>query len=194
VPLRERADRSYAEGQFGIVERGLTPEGGYGEVAIPTYPASAFVCAGGVALLLDHVTEYEVIHDELALTVLRSTGLISRADNPWREDPAGPSLPIPAAQLRGPWRFAFAYYPDAESAVEAAELFRHPFLSARGTGAGTELGTQAGPLLDADPGVVLTALQRDRARLVNESSDPRTVRFRDQQVDLRPWEIKTISL
>jgi hypothetical protein len=115
-------------------------------------------------------------------------------DNPWREDPAGPSLPIPAAQLRGPRRFAFAYCRDAESAVEAAELFRHPFLSARGTGAGTELDAQAGPLLDADPSVVLTALQRDRARLVNESPDGRTVRFRDQQFDLRPWEIKTISL
>ena len=90
VPLREPADRSYAEGQFGIVERGLEPEGGYGEVAIPTYPASAFVAAGGIALLLDHVTEYEVAGDELALTVLRSTGLISRIHHPWREDPAGP--------------------------------------------------------------------------------------------------------
>ncbi|MDQ2968941.1 MAG: alpha-mannosidase [Actinomycetota bacterium] len=90
VPLREPADRSYAEGQFGIVERGLEPEGGYGEVAIPTYPAAAFVAAGGVALLLDHVTEYEVAGDELALTVLRSTGLISRIQHPWREDPAGP--------------------------------------------------------------------------------------------------------
>jgi alpha-mannosidase len=192
--LRERADRSFAEGQFGIVERGLVPEGGYGEVAIPTYPASAFVCAGGIALLLDHVTEYEVVDGELAVTILRSTGLISRADNPWREDPAGPSLPIPAAQLRGPRRFTFAYCPDAESAVEAAEQFRHPFLTARGTGAATELGTRAGPLLEGDPSVVLTALQHDRARLVNESPVPRTVCFRDEQLDLRPWEIKTIPL
>ena len=99
VPLSEPAEGSYAEGQFGIVERSLQPEGGYGEVAIPTYPASAFVAAGGIALLLDHVTEYEVVGDELALTILRSTGLMSRADNPWREDPAGPSVPIPAAQL-----------------------------------------------------------------------------------------------
>jgi alpha-mannosidase len=194
VPLRERADHSYAEGQFGIVERGLTPEGGYGEVAIPTYPASGFVAAGGIAILLDHVTEYEVVDDELALTVLRSTGLISRSDNPWREDPAGPSLPIPAAQLRGPRHFTFAYCPDAGPALQETEQFRHPFLTVRGTGTAKELRTHEGPLLEGDPSVVLTALQHDRARLVNESSDRRTVRFGDRQLDLRPWEIKTISL
>src|SRR6185312_16760877 len=110
-------NRSSAEGQFGIVERDLEPEGGYGEVAIPTYPASAFVAAGGIALLLDHVTEYEVAGDELALTVLRSTGLISRIHHPWREDPAGPALPIPAAQMRGLQSFSFAYHPSAETAL-----------------------------------------------------------------------------
>jgi hypothetical protein len=41
--------------------------------------------------------------------VLRSTGLISRIHHPWREDPAGPALLIPAAQMRGPQSFAFAY-------------------------------------------------------------------------------------
>ena len=42
VRLREPADRSFAEGQFAVVERGLEVEGGYGEVAVPTYPASSF--------------------------------------------------------------------------------------------------------------------------------------------------------
>src|SRR5204862_6579867 len=71
VPLRESADRSFAEGQFAVVERGLEVEGGYGEVAVPTHPASAFVAAGGVALLLEHVTEYELAGDEIALTLMR---------------------------------------------------------------------------------------------------------------------------
>jgi mannosylglycerate hydrolase len=194
VPLREPADRSYAEGQFGIVERGLEPEGGYGEVAIPTYPAAAFVAAGGVALLLDHVTEYEVAGDELALTVLRSTGLISRIQHPWREDPAGPALPIPAAQMRGPHSFAFAYHPDAEIALEHAERYRHPFLTAPGTAADGELRSHAGPVMESGPSVVLTAYLPGRARIVNESPDPQAVRFAGQQLELRPWEIRTIPL
>ena len=194
VPLRERADHSHAEGQFAIVERGLEPEGGYGEVAIPTYPASSFVAAGGVALLLDHVTEYEVSGDELALTVLRSTGLISRTQHPWREEPAGPALPIPAAQLRGSRSFSFAYLPGAEAILEQAERYRHPFLTAQGTAPVGDLRSHAGPVLDGDPSVMLTAFQPGRARIVNESSDPQTVRFAGQQLDLRPWEIRTISI
>ena len=194
VPLREPADRSYAEGQFGIVERGLEPEGGYGEVAIPTYPAAAFVAAGGIALLLDHVTEYEVAGDELALTVLRSTGLISRLHHPWREDPAGPALPIPAAQLSGPHSFSFAYLPSDQALLEQAERYRHPFLTAHGTAAHGDLRSRAGPVLEGGPGVVLTAYQPGRARIVNESPDRQAVRFAGQRLELRPWEIRTISL
>jgi alpha-mannosidase len=194
VPLREPADRSYAEGQFGIVERGLEPEGGYGEVAIPTYPAAAFVAAGGVALLLDHVTEYELAGDELALTVLRSTGLISRTQHPWREEPAGPALPIPAAQMHGPHSFSFAYQPSGETALEHAEHYRHPFLTASGMGEGGDLHSHSGPVLESGPSVVLTAYQPGRARIVNQGPDPQAARFAGQQVELRPWEIRTVPL
>jgi alpha-mannosidase len=194
VRLREPADHSYAEGQFAIVQRGLEPEGGHGEVAIPTYPASSFVAAGGVALLLDHVTEYEVAGDELALTVLRSTGLISRSHHPWREEPAGPALPIPAAQLRGPRSFSFAYHPGGEALLEQAERYRHPFLTAQGTAPAGDLRSHTGPVLDGDPNVVLTAFQPGRTRIVNESSDAQAVRFAGQQLELRPWEIRTISI
>jgi alpha-mannosidase len=163
-------------------------------VAIPTYPASGFVAAGGTALLLDHVTEYEVVGNELALTVLRSTGLISRTDNPWREDPAGPALPIPAAQMRGPHSFSFAYCPSDEAVLEHAESYRHPFLTARGTGVSNELRLEAGPALDGHPSVVLTSLQPGRARIVNQSSVPQTASLAGMQVELRPWEIRTLSI
>jgi mannosylglycerate hydrolase len=194
VPLREPADRSFAEGQFAVVERGLEVEGGYGEVAIPTHPANAFVAAGGVALLLDHVTEYELLGDELALTVLRSTGFISRNQNPWREDPAGPEVPTPAAQLRGPHSFSFAWYPSTDAIHEQAEQYRHPFLTAYGKSETKHLRAHSGPELEGNPGVVLTALRRDHARLVNESADPQTVRFAGHELELGPWEIRTIQL
>ncbi|GAA3136077.1 hypothetical protein [Nonomuraea salmonea] len=54
-----------------------------------------------MAALLEHVTEYEVNDDELALTLLRSVGYLSRNRNSLRPEPAGPQLPTPAAQSRG---------------------------------------------------------------------------------------------
>jgi alpha-mannosidase len=194
VPLNDASDRSQAEGQFGIVERDSNPEGGYGEATIATYPASAWVAAGGIALLLEHVTEYEVTGAELALTILRSTGLISRSDNPWREDPAGPTQPIPTAQLRGPRSFSFAYSPSADQVHDSAERFRHPFVTAVGTAAGDELRSAKGPELEGDASVVLTAYLKDRARLVNESDTMQTIRFAGKKLELRPWEIRTIPL
>ena len=193
VPLREPAETTLAEGQFAIVERGRHPEGGYGEVALATYPASSFVAAGGIVLLLEHVTEYELLDRELALTVLRSTGLISRNDNRYREDPAGPALPIPAAQLRGPWSFSFAYLPSRDDVLEHAEAFRLPFVTAPGRGAGAQLASEAGPALEGH-GVVLTALQPGRARLVNESPFDVDAAFAGRKLSFTPWQIQTVAL
>jgi len=66
-----------------------------------------------VAVLLDAVAEYEVVDDgrELAITLLRATGLISRDANPWRADPAGPMLPTPSAQRIGRVEASFALLP-----------------------------------------------------------------------------------
>jgi alpha-mannosidase len=192
VPLREAAETTLAEGQFAIVERGRQPEGGYGEVALATYPASSFVAAGGIVLLLEHVTEYELLDGELALTVLRSTGLISRNDNRYREDPAGPSLAIPAAQLHGPCSFSFAYLPGIDDVLENTEAFRLPFVSVPGQSAAAELAEEAGPALEGH-GVVLTSLRSDRARLVNESPFDVDATFAGRRLSFGPWQIQTAS-
>ena len=95
VPLPARAAASHAEGQFAVVTRGLSAEGGCGEEPLPAFPASGWVAAGGVAALLEHVTEYELVDDgaELALTLLRSVGYLSRNLHAMRPEPAGPQLP-----------------------------------------------------------------------------------------------------
>jgi mannosylglycerate hydrolase len=198
VPLGETANRTFGEGQFAIVERPAAPEGGHGEEPVGTYPASAFVAAGGTALLLDHVSEYELVGGrELALTVLRSIGLISRTANPYRREPAGPELSLPAAQLHGPRSFSFALLPHAGSPVEQAEHYRHPFLTGAGTGNGDMLRTHAGPGLTGK-NVVLSSLRRLggslEARLVNENPTPMTARLGDVTAELRPWEIRTVSI
>jgi alpha-mannosidase len=198
VPLRQHASHSYAEGQYAVVQRGAVAEGGHGEMPLPTFPASSFVSAGGVALLLEHVSEYELLEGrELALTVLRSTGWISRNTNPYREEPAGPELAIPAAQMRGRHSFSFAIYPHegvqpGPDVLEQAERYRLPFLTAVGTGEAGELTQAEGITLEGE-GVVLTALRPNEARVANETPDPRTVRFGGETLELRPWEIRTTT-
>jgi alpha-mannosidase len=99
------------------------------------------------------------------LTALRATGLISRNDNPFREDPAGPEVPVPGAQMLGPWRFGFALLPHAGSwdtvdAHRAADRFRLNASVVPGRAAAdSPASTTAGLRVDGD-GVVLSALRR----------------------------------
>ena len=182
IPLPRPVKGSAAEGQFAVVDRGLELEGGHGEVPLPTFPARGFVHVGGLSVLLDQVTEYEVVGgQELALTVLRSFGLISRNGNPYREDPAGPEVPVPGAQLIGRRSFGFALAPHAGSWSKAgitglAERYQHPFLVVRGTAPPGEEGKTAVGLRIAGDGVVLSALRRHgewlEVRLVLEHPTP----------------------
>jgi len=184
VPLPSPAETSAAEGQYAVVERGLTLKGGHGEVPLPTYPARGFVHAAGVTVLLDHLTEYELVDGgrELAITVLRSFGLISRNANPFREDPAGPEVPVPDAQRIGARSFGFALFPHAggwseAGVVAAAERYQHPLFAVRGTARGAATGPAGGAGLSVEgPGVVLSALRRRgewlELRLVAEHALP----------------------
>ena len=187
IPLAFAARGSAAEGQFAVVERGLEAEGGAGEVAVPTFPARGFVDAGGVAVLLEHVLEYEVLsRTELALTILRATGLISRNTNRFRAEPAGPEIAVPGAQGRGPRSVAFALLPHQGSWTQAGvlahlESYAHPFLTANGAGRGDTLDAVSGLELEGG-GVVLSSLRRRgdwlEVRLVCESPEARTATLR----------------
>lgn len=222
LPVGE-ATGSRAEGQFAVVARGLTNEGGNGEEPVPTFPAAGFVTAGDATVLLDQVTEYEVTGGELALTVLRSVGAISRNVHPWRAEPAGPTTPIPGAQELG-WRVARfgivagSGHSDTEL-MRLVERFTLPLLNVPGTGEG-DLVAQHGISVD---GAVLSGLrERDgelELRLVAYSDEPvptvvrrpglSTARTTDLagntlakldvagdavELTLRGWEIATLRL
>jgi mannosylglycerate hydrolase len=173
VPLAVPATSSFAEGQFAVVERGTSAEGGHGEVPLPTFPASGFVDAGGVAVLLDQVTEYELGTDppELALTLLRSVGQISRDVHRYRDEPAGPQTPTPGAQCLGPVAASLAVLPHAgawheDGVLTQMECFRHDLLTAPGSRprdpSGEDLATPppaTGLALEGE-GVTLSALRR----------------------------------
>jgi mannosylglycerate hydrolase len=139
VPLPEPVAGSASAGQFAVTERGLTAEGGWGEYPIPTFPASSFVSAGAATVLLDHATEYEVVGDELAITLLRAIGSISVNIHPLRDEPAASEIPAPGAQELGV-RIdnRFAILPSATGwlaadAVAHAEDFRNDVLVTRGS-------------------------------------------------------------
>ncbi|MEU6038382.1 alpha-mannosidase [Actinomadura sp. NPDC047616] len=171
LPLPRRAGVSFAEGQFAVVERGTTSEGGCGERPVPTFPASGFVAAGGLAVLLEHVTEYELVGErpqtrELALTLLRCVGYLSRDHNAYRDQPAGPQLATPRAQCRGERTVEMAIMPYAgerpgPDVAAAAETYRHDLLTAAG------YGPEAAPLPEPrtgieveGEGVALTSVRR----------------------------------
>ena len=168
VPLGRPSTRSDAEGQFAVVERGMSPEAGSaGEYPIPTYPASGFVDAGGAAVLLTRAVEFELLAGgELALTVLRAIGLLSRNVHPYRDEPAGPQLETPTAQCLGPAEVSLAVMPhdgswhDADL-VAAVERYRHPMVYRPGTGPGGDvLPSPVVGLSVQGRGVVMTSLRR----------------------------------
>jgi alpha-mannosidase len=186
APLPRPAGQSRAEGQFAVVAREAAGEGGYNEYPLGTYPAHGWVDAGGLAILLDHLAEYEVTDGgrEIALTILRSIGLISRNENPYRQDPAGPAMPIPNAQMHGPWRITFGLYPHAGGwadggVVDAAESYRHDLVIAHGSAAADAWapdGAGDDGLTVEGANVRLSSLRRRaewlEARLVNLGSEP----------------------
>ena len=192
VPTAEPAEVSHAQGQLAVVERGRTAESGpVGEYPLPTFPAERFVDAGGVGVLLGRTVEYEIVEDteggtELAVTVLRSIGYLSRNVHPYRSEPAGPQLPTPDAQALGPCLVSLAVMPHQGSwaqagVADATEAFLHPVVLTRGAAADTTpLRSVEGLRLVGD-GVQLVSLRRradaDTAvevRVVN-SSDRDTV-------------------
>ena len=172
LPLPAAADCSYAEGQFAVVRRGLTSEGGYGEEPVPTFPASSFVDAGQAAVLLPAMTEYELVDGgrELALTLLRATGQISRSVHPYREEPAGPEIPTPLAQSPGIQSIRMAVLPHAGTwagagVAAAAERYRHDLLAVPGSAAPGGPLAAAGGLVVGGRGVTMTSLRRRGERL-----------------------------
>jgi alpha-mannosidase len=109
LPLPEPARHSEAESAFTVVTRGLTAEGRPDEFGLPTAPANRFVRAGRLTVVHEGVCEYELIDIDadaeaaqtVALTVLRSTGMLSRLGMAYRPFPAGPLTPVEGLQMRG---------------------------------------------------------------------------------------------
>jgi alpha-mannosidase len=198
VALPEETSRVVAGSPFELVERGLVSEGSDREAASPTWPARGVVLAGGLAVLAEGVFEYEVVDGrELAVTLLRCVGTISRkslATRPW---PAGPDIPTPEAQMIRETPFSLAVLPNAarEDLLPAWERFALPLRAAPARGGGSL--PRSGSLLLVEGAALSSVRRRDgvlAVRVWNPSGAPVEARVADRAVPLGPFEIASIEL
>ncbi len=208
-PLPAPVDGSHAGCAFVVVRRGLDAEGGLAETPPPTYPARRFVdCSGdgvGLAVITDGVVEYEVIDGgcELAVTLLRATGFLSRRRLALRPDPAGPAVPVEEAQVQGTrrWRYGLVLHSgdwEATHLSRRADTFLNPLEVAVGSTAPTNSTRPSdGQVLRVD-GAEVSAVVRDAGdvmvRLFHPGSGPASATVGDQTVDLRPGEIVAVRV
>ena len=169
LPLPEPARTSQAECAFAVVERGLTAEGRPEEFGLPTAPARRFVSAGNLTVVHDGVCEYELIDiaatplgdaaSTIALTVLRSTGMLSRAGMAYRPFPAGPLTPVEGLQMVGrPISLHYALAVGVDDPYALADDILLPLEVLASPGGGTRPSTGSGLSIS---GAEVSAVRRD---------------------------------
>lgn len=100
------------------------------EAKTNTAPFQRFVWANGLGIVTKGITEYEVKDNHLALTLLRSTGIISNPKNPARTTPAGPPIEVPGLQQLGEneVEFAIGFIPVNDWANYVEEIYPQTIL------------------------------------------------------------------
>lgn len=195
--LPQRAEGSLAGSPFELVRRPPLTEGGV-EPPSPLWPARGVVAAGGLAALAEGVVEYGVGGTELAITLLRCVGTISRERLETRPYAAGPDVPTPEAQMLGTWPVALALMPAGPppALLTAWERFALPILEAPARGGGPL--PAAGSLLELHGDACLSAVRRVggelEVRVWNPLDRPARVRVGAAEVELGPARIETIPL
>jgi alpha-mannosidase len=222
LPLAAPATRSRAECAFAVVERGLEAEGGPTEAGVPTFPSRRFVQAGGLTVVHEGLLEYELVDvgaagaTQLALTLLRCTGLLSAGPMATRPLPAGPIVGLegPQLQRRLTLRWGWAVGGD----LDPYALVDDAFVPLRAVPGGAGLGgarPPAGSALTVD-GAEVSAVRRTPAgqleiRLFNPTDAAtvaqlpgrrgwvvdllgRPIEAWEGTVALAPWRIATLQL
>src|SRR6202030_1258941 len=156
-PLPFQVSESAADTPFHVTRRpviGPRRDPGAAELELPTYPMWSFTDVSdgraGFALIADGLHEYEVLPgnpQQVALTLLRSVGWLSRDDLTTRTGHAGPGLETPGAQVLGGHRLRYSLYfheGDWErgGVWRMAESTLTPLVAGRGptiTGPGTRI-------------------------------------------------------
>ena len=190
------------DGHFEVVERkvGIPAfDETWVEQPRPEVPQRAFTSISngisGLTIANRGLTEVEVLHNlqgnaEIALTLLRCVGWLSRDDFSTRNGHAGPHLETPAAQMPGTWSFDYSIIPHTgnwQKAFEQAYAFTVPM---RGISTGIHAGSMpfAGSFLEVKPGAFIVSS-------VKKSEDGRgwlvrgyNITAEAMQVTIKPWK------
>lgn len=223
-PLRARATTSAAGCAYATVTRSTVAEGGPTEMPLPTFPARDHVTAGGLSVLTEGVVEYELVDldepggqddtapsaGEIALTLLRCTGLLSQEPMATRPVPAGPIVATPGAQMLGTTTITYGLAVDAADPRALADDLFVPLLVASPRGPRRSDGETALRVEGATVSSVRRRGGRLEVRVWNDTASERTVRIdrAGWRTDLRgrpigrldgpfalaPWAIATLSL
>lgn len=213
VPLPSSVGSTTSECAFATVERSRA-EGGPREAALATFPSRRFVRAGGLTVLHDGLLEHELIEDgrSLALTILRSTGVLSKPILRTRPNSAGPPIALTATQMLGPVELKYAVARGDADPWALAEDFLVPLPVVRSTGTGTlpargsrlELtGARVSALrrrhgsievrvFNPEPLPAVVHVPRHRGSLVDLAGDE--LDRWDGHFELGPWEVANARL
>ncbi len=188
-------------GHFEVVERKIgvpAHDQTWVEEPRPEVPQRAFTSVtdgkGRLTIASRGLPEVETLvnssgNAEIAVTLLRCVGWLSRDDFSNRKGHAGPYLETPGAQMIGSWDFDYAIIPatmESLPAYQQAYAFEAP-LKAATTGIHAGALPAQGSFVAVNPGAfLLSALKKaenDKGWLV------RGVNLSDHeiQVELRPW-------
>jgi alpha-mannosidase len=197
-PVPVRVDRFQTEGHLDVIARAIDlPEDteAWVEQPAPTHPQRTWtdVSDGQVGLMVANrgLPEIEVLRthggSEIALTLLRCVGWLSRGDMSVRQGHAGPGLPTPEAQCIGEYTFRYALIPHAgdwQEAFAEAHAFAVPM---RAVSTGSHAGTllSRGNFVEIGPkGLVVTAIKEA------EAGRGLVVRFWNTSAESREAEVK----
>ena len=193
------------------MHRGLDDRRGLAETPPPTFPARRFVdcsdeTASGLAVIADGTFEYEVCDGgcELAVTLLRATGWLSRRRLPLRPDPAGPAVPVEGAQVQGlrRWRYGLAA-PRRRLGGRPLSRRADAFLNPLEAAGGSTAARPTGPDQPTDRPCGSTAPRSRRwsrdgdgvvVRLFHPGSDPASATVGDETSTSAPGEIATVRV
>lgn len=139
-PASLKTEKAEVDGHFEVLERKLgipTYDDTWVEQPRPEMPQRSFtsISDGIQRMTISNrgLPEVEVFHNsqggtEIALTLLRCVGWLSRDDFPNRKGHAGPFMETPGAQMQGQWNFEYSLSFDLQAITsrQAAYSFETP--------------------------------------------------------------------
>jgi alpha-mannosidase len=196
-PVPIVTDVSHAEGHFDVPARPLAlPQNTshWLEQPVPTHHQRTFVSVGdgkaGMLVANRGLPEYEVMATEqgvdVALTLLRCVGWLSRDDMHCRRGHAGPGYATPGAQCPGTHTFEYALIPHEgtwKPAYDQAHAFNAPLRAVAGSAGGGSLPLEMSFVEVTPPTFVLTAIKQAEdgngliLRGFNITDEPQEVRL-----------------